>query len=1100
MSHQGESFVQDRMTAGRGAAANGIDPEILELAEGGGGTQTASTASPPSGAGKPSSAGQNGKAGAPPSQPPSQPGLPMGQRFSQFMSSAASSAAKTVKEDVAGSWDTLKSDFIASTGMNDEARKAFQEGSFWDQMKSQFHATVAAGKLPLDAFGVALSPLTGAIDAGADAAAKSVFSVLPDVPGYGKDDLRKAINTASMLMMPEKGGAAAAAKGAAAEGAPKLSQAAKNKAGTGNPELSGEGLPKTAAEPAPRSFDITGEANASGSKLKVTPEIRDQAVSYINGKRADSPIQVSLENLSRDPDLGKTIEDVARFIPPNKIKPDDIRDMNAYSLGLQPDEVMARLVPQIPTDELQGAAGMVVNSAASEFQKMAKLAMEDPHPANQEGAVRAYAYLNDVIGKFRDAGTDLGRGLRSRQTAQSARTDWESQIHQVVADVGPENVDEAIRKAAALPDPKTVPPFVASLRWMGGRDGLLYGWYNYLLSNPATIVKKLASDAGVMGWNTAVRYAAEKFGSGDVRPGEAAALWNGYTGSMFDGIQAAGKALKAGESQFWADYQSMDGKVVGKTDNHSAAPLGDGDATAAAVNYWRSALPTSWIGAADDFAKVINYRAEARSLAYRDGAIKGLSGADLSNHVGQMMNNLPEHLHIQARNAALRNTFQEPLTGVAEKLQDIVDRINIPVPGTGLELPLGRVIMPFVKVPANIVRMAYHNSPLAALLPSQRIREELAAGGASRDLALARMGLGTGVSAILLPFMLGGRITGGGPADPQMNRAWQAAGNKPHALNVGGAWYDYHKVEPIGMHIAALADTVETAKFAHSEDAEQLAWSMAFGMGDALLSKTYMQGMSDFLAALHDPQSEGKYYGDKLVASMTMPQGAAALAGATDPWLRQHYSLMSAIQSRTPGLASNLPPVRDLWGQPVPRDKGFLPMGELIGAQSGSPLANLLSPVSMKPAGDAQPIDKWIWDNRSAFPDSDNGRLGLTRPGQVQSFDTGPVSVPVKLNERQLDRLRELAGNGLKDPNTGLGARDTLNALVDGKFPQAAVQRQWDKAPPGAQALMVLRYWNAFRGAAKAQLVRENADLQTTLQSKSESRVQQLRAPSIGGN
>lgn len=1082
-----DNFVRDRFAAGRGAAANAIDPEILQLAEGGGGAQTASSAPSPSGASKPSSAGQGASA------PPSQPDLPMGQRFQQMLGHAANAAVDTVKQDVSGSWEKLKGDFLAGTGMNADARKAFQTGSFWDQMKSQYDATVATGKLPMDAFALAMSPLTAAVDVGAKGVSKGVFSVLPEVPGYDKESLRQAINTASTLMMPERGAAPAAAVGADGAAADASVAAGKNKATTGNPELSGEGLPKTAAAPPPRAFDITGEQTKPGASLKVTPELRQQAADFLNGKRADNPIQASLETLSNDPDISATVKDVARFIPKGAVKSDDIREMGAYSLNLQPDEILSRLTPSIPSDELQGAAGMLVNSAGSEFQKAAKLAMESPTPENRELAVRAYSYANNVIGKFRDAGTDLGRGLRARQAAMGDGEGFGKAVQQVVQDVGPENVDEAIRKAAALPDPRTVSPFVSSLRWMGGRDGLLYGWYNWLLSNPATVVKKLASDAGVMGWNTAVRYAAEKFGSGDVRPGEAAALFNGYAGSMRDGLSAAGKALKEGQSQFWGDYQTMDGRVVQPSDNHSPHAVGDDAPTSGAMQFLRSAMPTSWIGAADDFAKVVNYRAEARALVYRDGMIKGLSGPDLSDHVAQTMTNMPEHIHLQARNAALRNTFQEPLTGIAEKLQDIVDKVNIPVPGTGIDLPLGRVIMPFVKVPANIAAMAYHNSALAWMIPSQQIKTELAAGGATRDLAIARMGLGTAVSAIAAPFMLAGRVTGRGPADPQINRAWQAAGNKPYSVRVGDSWYGYNRLEPIGMHLGALADTIETAKFAHQEDSEQLAWSAAFGVGDAMLSKTYMQGMSDFLNALHDPQGEGKYYGDKLAASIAMPQGAAAVASATDPWLRQHYTLMSAIQARTPGLTTSLPPVRDLWGQPVAHDKGFLPPA------SGA-LANLLSPVQTAPADNAQPIDKWIWDNRGAFPDSDNGRLGLTRPGQVQTYDTGNVSVPVKLTPQQLDRMRELTGNGLKDPATGLGARDALNALVQGNYPQASMQRQWDNASAAARAVMVLRVFNRFREGAKKQLLSENDDMQATVAEKSNSRVEALRAPTMGGN
>jgi hypothetical protein len=92
-------------------------------------------------------------------------------------------------------------------------------------------------------------------------------------------------------------------------------------------------------------------------------------------------------------------------------------------LGLQPDELMARLVPEIPTDELQGAGANAGQQAGSEFQKAAKAAMEDPTP-EKELAVRAYAQANEFIGKFRDSGTDLGRGLRARQAAQAARDDW----------------------------------------------------------------------------------------------------------------------------------------------------------------------------------------------------------------------------------------------------------------------------------------------------------------------------------------------------------------------------------------------------------------------------------------------------------------------------------------------------------------------------------------------------------------------------------------------------------------------------------------------------------------------------------------------------
>jgi hypothetical protein len=524
MSHPGlgagESFVSERMAAGRGAAANAIDPEILELAEGGGGTQTASAAPSPSGKAAPPSAGPSAK-----DAPPSQPDLPLGQRFSQFISNAARTAGGVVKQDVTGAWDKLKGDFIESTGLSPEAKKAFQEGSFWDQMKSQFHSTVASGKLPLDAFNMAMSPLTGAIDAGSDAASKAVFSALPEVPGYGQKELRAALNTAAQLMAPAKGKGAPAVAEAPKGGPAEPSAAAKNQGATGNPELSGAGLKPSTAE-APQPFTIAGETAAPGAKLKITQQVRDQAEAFLGGKRGDNPIQVSLEALSNDADLNKTVSDVARMIPKGKVKPDDIRQMNAYSLNLQPDELMARMVPDIPTDEIQARrrhAGQFGRQRNSRRRRGRRWKVPRRKTANSRCAPMPRP--TSIIGRFRDAGTDLGRGLRARQAAQDAREVYGKALQQVIADVGPENVDEAIRKAAALPDPKTVSPFVSSLRWMGGRDGLLYGWYNWLLSNPRTLVSNVASNTGASMWNTAVRYAAEKFGtSGDVRPGEAAAL------------------------------------------------------------------------------------------------------------------------------------------------------------------------------------------------------------------------------------------------------------------------------------------------------------------------------------------------------------------------------------------------------------------------------------------------------------------------------------------------------------------------------------------------------------------------------------------------
>src|SRR5262249_50792560 len=159
------------------------------------------------------------------------------------------------------------------------------------------------------------------------------------------------------------------------------------------------------------------------------------------------------------------------------------------------------------------------------------------------------------------------------------------------------------------------------------------------------------------------------------------------------------------ESQFYRDYQTMDGLGTARLSllANGAPDVIPADApTMGALSYLRAALPTSWLGAADDFAKYVNYRAELRGLAYREGVGQGLDGDDLATHVAQRMDDVPPAMHQQALSGALANTFQEPLTGLGATIQQLADGMNVPIAHTGFELPVGRILLPFIKVPTNI--------------------------------------------------------------------------------------------------------------------------------------------------------------------------------------------------------------------------------------------------------------------------------------------------------------------------------------------------------------------------------------------------------------
>lgn len=844
--------------------------------------------------------------------------------------------------------------------------------------------------------------------------------------------------------------------------------------------------------------------NENPDRISVTPELQDQFRRYLSGESDVSPVQPSLEQLGTKEGLEDAITRLASFVPREGAMADtDLRGQALSMLvGITPDQVLNGPIGSLAKDTgdlaaRMDAAKILLMSSAQQFQQLARRAVATGTDEDWQAASRGYALQNQITANFTQAGTNVGRALRARQLDVFGEGSSAQAFNDIVANVGPDNVEEVIRKMADLPTPEQAAGWTGVLRRMTSRDALLYGWYNMLLG-PGTILKKLTSDAVVGTMNIASRYAAEKLGpSGAVAPGETAALISGYAGAFTDGLRAAGKAFKTGHSNFMSDYQTMDGTTVTRMEKlvgDGGAPLDGDHPTSAAMAFLRAGLPTTWIGAADDLAKVVNYRAEARSLLHRQGVDQGLEGNALSQHIDDNLAAMPDDIHQQAKAAALSNTFQDPLTGLALRLQDGADNFSVPIGAPslgwkGFEVPVGRILLPFVKVPANIMKFAYRNSPLPEIFPSAGYKADLMAGGARRDLAYARVGIGTGITVAASGLALSGNLTGAGPSDPAANAAWQRAGNMPYSIKVNGQSVGYNRIEPIGMMLSAVADSFNVAKFASEQDSDNIAGSVIFGIGSAMLSKTYLSGIANFFDALNSPEKESGRYIDNLISSMTVPNVVGGLDKATDEWRRAHYDLLGSIEAKTPGLSQGMPPVRTIWGDAIPQDQGFLP------PFSGTGAARMLSPVPMRDEH-PEPIDSWVWDNRSSFPTDARGNLQLpSKPGHVQTFQVGKnIDAHVALSPEQYSKFLQLAGNDLKDPN-GLGAKDYLNALVAGNNPDGGTQRQWNNGSPAARALIVSTAIGKFRQAAKQQLRGEFPDIDQAVNAQATDRATQLQGP-----
>lgn len=834
---------------------------------------------------------------------------------------------------------------------------------------------------------------------------------------------------------------------------------------------------------------------------------------YLGGTRVDNPIKVNLARIGSGEDIADVLAQVSKTIPEQAVQSNEATIYAADALGMKPEDLLNGYKGQSLNASETTAMRFMLDSSAQQLIDYAKAAREPMAPAEANAQfLKAFTLHRSLQQYFENARAEAGRTLQSWQIMSQQRAGATQAIGDLLKNVDQNgDLSQLADNIADMDNPLHVNRLVAESMKGSGRDTLMKIMYNIRLSSPTTIVKKLTSDVGMGMWNLATRGIAEGTGrlgmnSGEVAAGETGALLHGYIGALPEAIRAGGKALKAGESQFWKDYHTMDtmdlSQGYGGSPQVQAArvaqrfrlsalangvpePLELDQPTRGMMGYIQSAMPTSWIASADDFAKVWQYRANLRALAHR------ASEGD-SEKFQDFLNTTPQWMHQQAMNEALKYTFQEPLTGMAAKLRDVADAVNIRVPGTQWDVPVGRVLMPFLKVPANIARMAYRSSPLSYLIQSPQIRAALANPGAERDILMAQMGLGTAFTTGIAAYALNGDINGKGPSNPALRREWLAAGNEPYGINIPGArQVAANQIEPFGMVLGATADTINLMKFAKDEDSEKLALSLAFGIGQAMLSKTYFQGTADFLDALSNPDQESGRYTSRLIAGF-VPQGIQRLAEATDDWRRSHYEILDSIEANLPMVREGLPPARSLWGDPVPAREAYMPF------MSGK-AAEMVSPLPMGPRPeDVEPIDKWIWENRESFPHETETQKGISKPGKTVTYSAGRgVDARFDLTPSEYDRYQELAGHALVDPTTGMGAKDTLNAFVQGTHPSQSQQSLWDKSPPAAKALIIQSVVNKFRSGAKQQIRQEFPDIEAAIEAGQSASAERMRGVTV---
>lgn len=265
----------------------------------------------------------------------------------------------------------------------------------------------------------------------------------------------------------------------------------------------------------------------------------------------------------------------------------------------------------------------------------------------------------------------------------------------------------------------------------------------------------------------------------------------------------------------------------------------------------------------------------------------------------------------KAWDAARYETFTNPLGDLGQR-----------VTAMAVAHPWMRFIIPFIRTPTNIVKFAAERSPLAPAMG--RFQQAFKEGGAARDMAVARMALGSATMLSVYVLASAGGISGAGPDDPRKKAMLRATGWAPYSIKIGDKWYSYQRLEPVGMLIGLAADMHELGERVGEGDMSKVIQLGTMSFFHNITSKTYLRGLSDVMNAITDPER----YGERWFASLAgtaIPTGVAQLARTNDPYLREAKGIMDQLRARNPFAREGLPVKRDVFGQPIKAEGGVGP-------------------------------------------------------------------------------------------------------------------------------------------------------------------------------
>jgi hypothetical protein len=477
------------------------------------------------------------------------------------------------------------------------------------------------------------------------------------------------------------------------------------------------------------------------------------------------------------------------------------------------------------------------------------------------------------------------------------------------------------------------------------------------------------------------------------------------SGTISDGWRLASKAFKENAPSDPLSKLELTGRYGPRDIN--AATFGQADDTllGKGINLYGKAitLPGRALMAEDEFFKGIFYQnalrdqigRRARSVyrqAVEAGDDEAAALAKAEIEVRDLFANTPDDISQAALEAARRGTFTMELPPGLKKIEEMFQH------------PALKMFVPFFRTPTNIALEVIERTPFAPV--SSRFRADFNKGGPTRDLALAKVSMGSMVMWGISELAGEGYLTGAAPGRASDREAFLRSGAQAYALVLprgsfsesqidklssagkvtlsdDKVYFSFQGLEPLGAMLAIGADYAKFAANTESnEDVNTVFGASVYAMYNYMGSQPALQGISDVMALMKG-FTQGEVKVDDFVNGLVKQVGSFAIGGSPlgayssavagierymdpnasdtsvkglglDVGVAGFYEAFKRYQSRLPYYSDKLPPKLNLWGETVQQGQGNLSeliMPTRVTAAQFSPIDQVLfelgSPIRM---------------------------------------------------------------------------------------------------------------------------------------------------------